>query len=87
MVKTFHPSDVHGDMFIPAPVCHMHADDTSIHVASRQSAAAALDQGVGLFCTASGPKLNRAKTQGLLLGAAADFQDEGTGLIIWGRDV
>ena len=48
----------------------------------------ALDQGVGLFYAASGAKLNGAKTQGMLLGAAADFQglDEGTGVTFGGQD-
>ena len=57
----------------PAPVCHQHADDTSLHVRSIADVHIALDQGVQVFCAASNSRLNVGKTKGLLLGSAAGF--------------
>ena len=57
-----------------APPCHQHADDTSLHVRTRQDAAIALDGPVALFCAASGSAVNRAKSQGLLFGSEAAFE-------------
>jgi hypothetical protein len=56
---------------LPAPVCHQHADDTTIHVQSLQDASIALTDGVQVFCAASAARLNVGKSKGLLLGSAA----------------
>ena len=66
----------------PAPPCHQHADDTTLHVRTRHDAAIALDGPIALFCAASGSDLNRAKTQGLLFGSEAHFEglDEALGV-------
>ena len=57
-----------------APPCHQHADDTSLHVRTRQDAGLALDGPVALYCAASSSSLNRSKSQGLLLGTAESFE-------------
>ena len=64
----------------PAPPCHQHADDTSLHVRTRRDAALALDGPVALYCAASNSRLNRSKSQGLLLGSAAGFEGMDTAL-------
>ena len=66
----------------PAPVCHQHADDTSLHVRSIADIHVALTEGVQVFCAASNSRLNVGKTKGLLLGSAAGFVgvDELTGV-------
>ncbi len=58
----------------PAPVCHQHADDTTLHLPSIHDAAVALTEGVQVFCAATGSRLNTGKSQGLLLGPAAGFE-------------
>ena len=57
-----------------APPCHQHADDTSLHVRTRQDAGVALDGPVALYCAASNSALNRSKSQGLLLGSEVGFE-------------
>ena len=47
-----------------APVVHQHADDTTIHTCSLADASTVLNDGVELFCKATGAKLNREKTTG-----------------------
>lgn len=56
-----------------APPTHQHADDTSLHVATRASAAVALDQCIQPFCRASNSRLNVDKSRGLELGQAQPF--------------
>ena len=58
----------------PAPPCHQHADDTSLHVRARCDAGIALDGPVTLYCAASNSAVNRSKSQGLLLGCEAGFE-------------
>lgn len=54
----------------PAPPCHQHADDTTLHVATPADAAAALAPtgSVGLHCRASGSRLQPTKCKGLCFG-------------------
>jgi hypothetical protein len=47
--------------------CHQHADDTSIHTATTQAAAVAVNEGVLPFCRASNSLLSVAKCIGMLL--------------------
>lgn len=47
-----------------APVVHQHADDTTIHTRSLADARIVLDEGVELYCRATGAKLNREKSMG-----------------------
>ena len=56
-----------------APPCHQHADDTTIHTDTRQSAQRALDLGVRPFERASNSRLNVDKCLGLELGQSAPF--------------
>lgn len=51
-----------------APPCHQHADDTSIHVASRAGAAVAMQLAVVPFGRASNAVVSVPKTHGMLLG-------------------
>ena len=54
----------------PAPPCHQHADDTSLHVRSPADVAVALGPGgsVGLHERASGAKVHPDKSKGLCFG-------------------
>jgi hypothetical protein len=52
----------------PAPPSHQHADDTTIHTASVESAIVAIHLGVQVFCKASGSALQVAKCKGMVLG-------------------
>ena len=52
-----------------APPSHQHADDTTLHTATIEGAATALDQVVQPFCQATGSRLNRSKTKGMVLGS------------------
>ena len=54
-----------------APVCHQHADDTSIHTATIEDAQTALAEAVEPYCRAAGAGLNLGKSEGLTLGAHA----------------
>lgn len=53
----------------PAPCCHQHADDTTLHAAGTLGIKVLLDQAVQPFCSASNAKLNISKTQGLAVGS------------------
>ena len=65
-----------------APVSHQHADDTSIHTATVESAKTAIDRAVRPFCAASGAVLSVSKCKGVTLGAhrAITGVDPGTGV-------
>ena len=54
-----------------APPSHQHADDTTVHTASLEGAAVALEEGVRRFSAASTVQLNVGKSKGMLLGGAA----------------
>ncbi|KAF8060289.1 transposon TX1 protein [Scenedesmus sp. PABB004] len=68
----------------PAPCCHQHADDTTLHAASVESAKRLLDGAVAPFCLASGAQLNLAKCKGMLLGnhPALQLQPDGSGQLV-----
>ena len=46
----------------PAPPCHQHADDTTLHTDTAESAAVAITQAVQPFAVASNSKLNLSKS-------------------------
>ena len=48
-----------------APVCQQHADDTTLHLRAPRDVKVALDDGVEVYCAATGAKLNRGKSKGL----------------------
>jgi len=52
----------------PAPCCHQHADDTSLHAATVQGIRQLLDQAVQPFCAASAAQLNISKSTGMSVG-------------------
>ncbi len=54
-----------------APLCHMHADDTTIHAASPTDCDKIIAGPVAVFTAASGAQLNPAKTKTLLFGSHA----------------
>lgn len=64
-----------------APPSHQHADDTTLHVATREDAAVAVDKGVNVYCRASASLLNISKSQGMMLGPHDGIQgrDQVTG--------
>jgi hypothetical protein len=51
-----------------APCSHQHADDTTLHGETVTDVQILLQQAVEPFCAASGAKLNRGKSQGMVLG-------------------
>ena len=59
------PIMLHGT---PAPPCHQHADDTTVHGERPQDIAAALNGPVGLHCQASGAELSPPKSKGIMFG-------------------
>ena len=65
-----------------APPCHQHADDTTVHTASPESAAIALSEGIQLFEEASNSRLNKDKSHGVGLGPLASMSGPhaGTGI-------
>jgi hypothetical protein len=67
----------------PAPCCHQHADDTTLHAESVAGVRTLLQHAVEPFCAASGAKLNRQKCQGMVLGAhpALVGQDAVSGVV------
>ena len=71
-----------------SPPSHQHADDTTLHVRSREDAQVALTHTVSLFCAATGASLNRSKSQGLMLGSNPNFSglDPLTGITFQGPD-
>jgi hypothetical protein len=62
----------------PAPICHQHADDTSIHTRTFQDGLTAMSESVTLFSAASSAKVSWAKTKALLLGPEARSFPGGT---------
>jgi len=64
---------------LEAPVCHQHADDTTIHTATADDAVVALAEAVRLFCGATGSALNLLKCEGLSLGAHPPLEGVHTG--------
>lgn len=72
----------------PPPVCHMHADDTTIHVEDLASAARAITGSVDAFCRASNARLQLRKSQGLLFGPGPTFSglDPLTGITFSGPE-
>ena len=53
----------------PAPCCHQHADDTTLHAETVVGVRTLLRQAVQPFCAANGAKVNVGKSQGMVLGA------------------
>ncbi|CAL8466243.1 g5779 [Coccomyxa elongata] len=51
----------------PAPIMHLHADDTTIHASSPRDAQVILDTSVDLHSAATGSKEQRGKSQGISL--------------------
>ena len=51
-----------------APSCHQHADDTTLHLRTRQDLQTALQTSIQPFCSASGSSLNAGKSQAMMLG-------------------
>jgi exonuclease III len=68
----------------PAPCCHQHADDTTLHAETVDGVRTLLQQAVEPFCAASGAKLNVGKSKGMVLGAhpALVGQDAETGVVL-----
>lgn len=62
----------------PAPLLHLHADDTSLHTRTRTDAALLLNSTISLHCLASASKLQRNKSQGLEVGGAFSGLDDAT---------
>ena len=58
----------------PGPPSHQHADDTTLHVRTRQDLHAAIESSVLPFCWASGLSLNAGKSVAILLGETAEDQ-------------
>jgi exonuclease III len=56
-----------------SPCCMQHADDTSLHAASRQGTGVLFEKAVRPFCAASGAKVNTAKCQGMEVGVQQPF--------------
>jgi len=52
-----------------APVCHQHADDTTLHAASIPSLQQLVTRAVQPYCRASGGGLNVGKSRGLVMGS------------------
>ena len=65
-----------------APCCMQHADDTTLHAASRQGMGVLIQRAVDPFCAASGAKLSVGKCQGMEVGVRQPFVgvDPGTGI-------
>ena len=68
----------------PAPLLHLHADDTSLHTRTRAGAAHLLDTTVKLHCLASAAQLQRCKSQGLEVGGSSSGVDATTGIAFIG---
>ena len=51
-----------------APCSHQHADDTTLHGETVEDVHTLLQHAVEPFCAASGAKLNRSKSQGMVMG-------------------
>jgi exonuclease III len=63
----------------PAPPCHQHADDTTLHTDTAESAAVAITQAVQPFAVASNSKLNLSKSHGMGLGPLSTMTGMHTG--------
>lgn len=53
---------------VPAPVCQLHADDTSLHVESPRDAAACIEGPVRDYEAASNARRHEGKSKGMLFG-------------------
>ena len=53
----------------PAPCCHQHADDTTLHAADLNSVKLLLDQAVQPFCRATAGQLNIHKSTAMAIGS------------------
>ena len=64
-----------------APPCHQHADDTTLHLRTREDLQTGLETSIQPFCSASGSSLNAGKSQAMMLGGD-DFHglDPGSGI-------
>ena len=64
-----------------APPCHQHADDTTLHLRTREDLHTALETSIQPFCSASGSSPNAGKSQAMMLGGD-DFHglDPGSGI-------
>lgn len=60
----------------PAPPCHQHADDTTLHARTPQDAAAALQGPLQDFCDATNARLHMGKTKGMLFGDQSTLGQE-----------
>lgn len=71
----------------PAPVVHLHCDDTSLHVSSSRDVRTLLDGSLRLHQRASGASLQPAKSAELQYGttSADSTRDSLTGIIVVGR--
>jgi exonuclease III len=67
----------------PAPCCHQHADDTTLHAATATDVGVLLQQAVVPFCAASAAKLNVGKSKGMGLGPHRSMVglDAATGIV------
>jgi hypothetical protein len=65
-----------------APCCMQHADDTTLHAASRQGVGVLIQRAVEPFCATSGAKLSVSKCQGMEVGLQQPFVgvDPGIGI-------
>ena len=70
----------------PAPLLHLHADDTSLHTRTLGGLQRLLEETVALHCSASAAKLQPAKSQAIQLGVPEPFSDPhpATGLVFVG---
>jgi exonuclease III len=66
----------------PAPPCHQHADDTTLHTDTAESAAVAITRAVVPFTSATNSCLNIGKSHGMGLGTLAHMTGHhgGTGV-------
>ena len=73
----------------PAPCCHQHEDDTTLHAETVTGVRTLLQQAVEPFCAASGAKLNTSKCQGMVLGAHQRLvgQDAESGVVFVATDI
>ena len=60
----------------PGPPSHQHADDTTLHVRTRQDLHAAIESSVLPFCRSRGSSLNAGKSVAMLLGEAVEVHQE-----------
>jgi hypothetical protein len=72
----------------PAPLLHLHADDTSLHTRTLGGLQRLLSDTVSLHCRASAARLQPAKSQAIQLGVSHPFSGPhpDTGLVFVGPD-